>query len=112
MTGDAEDDDGERMWLFVGQVPRSMAEEEILAVDRTAARANDATVIHDYAAVFTFRLQKRLGPAGPDAAAADCAQRKHAAIATPPATGLLTEEEEGSEKREEKDKKKKRAADM
>uniref|UniRef100_A0A0D3EV66 Uncharacterized protein n=1 Tax=Oryza barthii TaxID=65489 RepID=A0A0D3EV66_9ORYZ len=55
MTGDAEDDDGKKMWLFVGQVPRSTAEEEILAVDCTAARANDATVIHDCAAVFTFQ---------------------------------------------------------
>uniref|UniRef100_A0A0E0A676 Uncharacterized protein n=1 Tax=Oryza glumipatula TaxID=40148 RepID=A0A0E0A676_9ORYZ len=36
MAGEAEDGDGERLRLFVGQVPCSMAEEEILAVDRAA----------------------------------------------------------------------------
>uniref|UniRef100_A0A0E0F6M3 Uncharacterized protein n=1 Tax=Oryza meridionalis TaxID=40149 RepID=A0A0E0F6M3_9ORYZ len=36
MAGEAEDGDSERLWLFVGQVPCSMAEEEILAVDRAA----------------------------------------------------------------------------
>ncbi|BAT10545.1 Os10g0368700 [Oryza sativa Japonica Group] len=51
MAGDAEDGDGERVRLFIGQVPCSMAEEEILAVDRVAARANDATVIRYCAAV-------------------------------------------------------------
>uniref|UniRef100_A0A0D3HCW2 RRM domain-containing protein n=1 Tax=Oryza barthii TaxID=65489 RepID=A0A0D3HCW2_9ORYZ len=50
MAGDAEDGDGERVRLFIGQVPYSMAEEEILAVDRVAARANDAAVIRYCAA--------------------------------------------------------------
>ncbi|BAS96598.1 Os06g0193700 [Oryza sativa Japonica Group] len=36
MAGEAEDGDGERLRLFVSQVPCSMAEEEILAVDRAA----------------------------------------------------------------------------
>ncbi|KAF2924338.1 RNA-binding protein BRN1 isoform X4 [Oryza sativa Japonica Group] len=48
MAGDGEDG-GERVRLFVGQVPRSMAEEDILAVVRAAARADDATVIRDRA---------------------------------------------------------------
>uniref|UniRef100_A0A0E0LPF6 RRM domain-containing protein n=1 Tax=Oryza punctata TaxID=4537 RepID=A0A0E0LPF6_ORYPU len=49
MAGDGEDGGGERVRLFVGQVPRSMAEEEILAVVRAAARADEATVIRDRA---------------------------------------------------------------
>ncbi len=37
MAGDAEDGDGERVQLFVGQVPSCMAEEEILAVEAATA---------------------------------------------------------------------------
>ncbi|KAF0907403.1 hypothetical protein E2562_015892 [Oryza meyeriana var. granulata] len=47
MAGEGEE--GGRVKLFVGQVPRSMAAEEILAVIRGAARADDATVIRDRA---------------------------------------------------------------
>uniref|UniRef100_I1NLU1 Uncharacterized protein n=1 Tax=Oryza glaberrima TaxID=4538 RepID=I1NLU1_ORYGL len=84
MVGDAEDGDGKRVRLFVGQVPCSMAEEEILAVEAATAScmAKDSAVPSG---------GRWLGPAGTDAAVTDGAQRKHAAIAAPPAAGLLTE---------------------
>ncbi|KAL5198702.1 hypothetical protein ABZP36_002214 [Zizania latifolia] len=46
MAGGGE---GERVRLFVGQVPRSMAAEQILAVLRGAARVDEAAVIRDRA---------------------------------------------------------------
>uniref|UniRef100_A0A0E0DS92 Uncharacterized protein n=1 Tax=Oryza meridionalis TaxID=40149 RepID=A0A0E0DS92_9ORYZ len=104
MAGDAEDGDGERVRLFVGQVPCSMAEEKILAVEAAMASctAMDSAVPSG---------GRWLGPAGPDAAVADGAQWKHAAIAAPPAAGLLTEEGK-REERKEKRRRKKSAADM
>uniref|UniRef100_A0A0E0MTU1 Uncharacterized protein n=1 Tax=Oryza rufipogon TaxID=4529 RepID=A0A0E0MTU1_ORYRU len=73
MVGDAEDSDGERVRLFVGQVPCSMAEEEILAVEAVTA----SCTAKDNAVPSGGRW---LGPAGTDAAVTDGAQRKHAAI--------------------------------